>query len=390
MVKGRRKNAFTVILAFAVLLSILLPVLGAPSGPSIFRYDEKRTGNSYLVSNIVEPGPRWTFETDAAGGTVPIAGDIDGDGSIEVVWGNVEGTLYAINEDGEELWSFQAQGRLASPPAIGDVDGDGKNEVLIGGSYFKGAGDPNLYALNGEDGSLLWIFSTLNRGAYSTKGFEAAPSLYDITGDGKLDVLIASRNHFFYALKGADGTILWQSQFEHFIRASSPIGDIDNDGNDEIVVGDNHAIVRLFEMDGSVDWEINAGYGIIATPIFEDVDGDGYDEIIFFTYGREGRGIPGAPLVYNHDGSLLWTNTDYQFFYSTPTIYDVDGDGLADILNVDTDNQVLIAYRGMDGAILYTSSPFEKKFMGPGLVTADIDGDGEIEVLVGANPNLFS
>jgi hypothetical protein len=143
-------------------------------------------------------------------------------------------------------------------------------------------------------------------------------------------------------------------------------------------------------MDGSLDWEINAGYGIIATPIFEDVDGDGYDEIIFFTYGREGRGIPGAPLVYNHDGSLLWTNTDYQFFYSTPTIYDVDGDGHADILNVDTDNQVLIAYRGMDGAILYTSSPFENNFMGPGLVTADIDGDGDIEVLVGANPNLYS
>jgi outer membrane protein assembly factor BamB len=390
MSKGRRKNhVLTVLVAFAIIFSVLASVLGAVADESVFRYDEKRTGNSQLISNIVDPEIRWTHTFNAPSGTVAIAGDINGDGKVEIVRGTSLGELVALDENGNEIWTFHAAGRLSSVPSIADVDGDGKNEVLIGGSYFRGVGDANLYAVNGEDGSLLWAFSTLSEGYTYMAGFENAPSFYDINSDGKLDVLIGSRDYNFYAINGADGTLMWKSRFEHFIRASSPVGDIDKDGKDEILVGDNHALMRLFEMDGTLDWEIYAGYSLVATPIFADVDGDSYDEIILFTVGRANRGIPGAPMVYNYDGSLLWTNTEYTFFYSTPTIYDVDKDGLPDIINVDSDDQVLIAYKGTDGSILWTAEPFEPNFMGTGITTADIDGDGEIELLVAANPNLY-
>jgi outer membrane protein assembly factor BamB len=373
MSKGRRKNhVLTMLIAFAIIFSVLVSVLGAVADQSVFRYDEKRTGNSELVSNIVDPVPRWTHTFDTSSGTVAVAGDINSDGKVEIVRGTSLGEL------------------LSSPPGICDVDGDGKNEVIIGGAYFRGSGDANLYAVNGEDGSLLWSFSTLSEGYTYIAGFEAAPAFYDINSDGKMDVLIGSRDYHFYAINGANGEMMWKSRFEHFIRASSPVGDIDHDGKDEILVGDNHALIRMFEMDGTLDWEIYAGYGLVATPIFADVDGDTYDEIILFTAGRANRGIPGAPLVYNHDGSLLWTNTEHTFFYTTPTLFDVDEDGLPDILNVDSDDQVLIAYKGNDGTILYTATPFEPTFMGSGMTTADIDGDGEIELLVAANPNLYS
>ncbi len=68
----------------------------------------------------------------------------------------------------------------------------------------------------------------------------------------------------------------------------------------------------------------------------------------------------------------------------------MDGDGILDIINVDSNDQILVAYKGTDGSILYTNDPFEKNFMQPGLITADIDGDGETEILVSGNPNLFS
>jgi outer membrane protein assembly factor BamB len=190
-------------------------------------------------------------------------------------------------------------------------------------------------------------------------------------------------------LNGPDGTIIWESQFTHFIRPSNPIADIDNDGKDEILVVDQCLLARLFEMDGSLEWEMTlSSYGSASTPIFANVDCDDYLEIIFFPTGWSG--IPGGPSVYKYDGTLLWTNSQYGRFYSNPTLFDVDGDGYLDILNVDTDEQVLIAYKGTDGTILYTAEPFEKKFMAPGLTTADIDGDGEIEILINANPNLFS
>jgi len=387
LVNVKRKGVLTAFMALVVLFSVLMPVLG---DSSVFRYDEKRTGHSGLVSDITDPEARWTFDSAAATGSVPRAGDINGDGKMEIVWGSSDGILYALDEDGQIVWTYQAIGPLYAPPAIGDIDGDGRMEVVIGGYWQKNlGGDPDLYAVNGEDGSLLWIFTTSDKGSTFEKGFEAAPSLYDVNGDGKLDVLIGSRNYYFYALNGTDGTILWQSQFEHFIRPSNPIGDIDKDGEDEILVVDNHVLARLFEMDGSVDWEMTlSSYGSAPTPIFADVNGDDYDEIIFFPTGKVGT--RGVPSVYKYDGTLLWTNDQYDLFYSSPTLFDVDGDGLLDILNVDTDDQVLIAYNGTDGTILYTAEPFEKKFMASGLTTADIDGDGKIELLVTANPNLFS
>jgi hypothetical protein len=143
-------------------------------------------------------------------------------------------------------------------------------------------------------------------------------------------------------------------------------------------------------MDGSLEWETYSGYGIVGTPVFADVDGDSYDEIIVFTYGREGRGILGIPRIYEHDGTLKWENSMYTFFYTTPTLFDVDGDGLLDIIIVDSNSQELIAYKGSDGTVLYATEPFDNNFMNSGIFTADIDGDGEIELLIGANPNLYS
>jgi outer membrane protein assembly factor BamB len=384
----KRKGILTILMTLVVLITIAIPVLGE-SGPSTYRYDEKRTGNTNLVSNIVSPGVRWTFDTGSTSGSPPMAGDINNDGDMEIVFGSANGDVYAIDGDGNEIWTFQGEGPIYAPAAIGDVNGDGINDVVIGGYYMYG-GDPNLYALNGEDGDLLWTFTTIDKGAVYEKGFECAPTLYDINEDGKLDVLIGSINRNFYALDGEDGTIIWESEFEHFIRATSPVGDIDQDGTDEILVVDNHAITRLFEVDGDLDWEINVGYGVAATPIFADVDGDGFDEIIMFSFGWQAMGILGVAMVYENDGTLLWSNEEHVFFFSSPTLYDVDGDGLLDIINVDSNDQILIAYKGTDGSVLYTAEPFEPNFMAPGLITADIDGDGETEVLVGGNPNLFS
>jgi hypothetical protein len=129
-IKWKRRDIFTVVLAFAMLFCILLPVLGAPSGPSIFRYDDKKTGISNMVSNIVSPDARWTFDSGATHGSVPMAGDIDADGKMEVVWGSGEGILYALDESGQVEWTFAASGPLYAPPVIGDLDGEGIMEVV--------------------------------------------------------------------------------------------------------------------------------------------------------------------------------------------------------------------------------------------------------------------
>ncbi|UCE72943.1 MAG: PQQ-like beta-propeller repeat protein, partial [Methanomassiliicoccales archaeon] len=374
------------IMIFFMLLTAV-SILAEESGWSMYRYNDKRTGNSPLTSNIVEPKVKWAFLTGDIVKSPPSVGDINNDGEMEVVFGSNDHHLYALDRFGNELWNFPAIGGIINSPSIGDVDGDGLNEVIFGGNFHYG-GDPNMYVVNGEDGSLVWQFETL----YQTTpfaGFQASPLLLDINGDDINDVLIPSKDSYFYAFNGPDGSVIWQSEiFEHYIRASSPLGDIDHDGDLEVVVVDNHALIRIYEArTGSLELEVDVGHGVEATPVLADVDGDGYDEIILFTVGWP-EDI-GDVVVLNHDGSDLWRSSVHTFFYTSPTILDIDGDGLVDIIGGDSDDETIVAYKGTNGAILWETVLPDSSWSQAPLVTADIDGDGVIEVIAGANPNLY-
>ena len=70
--------------------------------------------------------------------SIPVLGDINGDGEIEVVvatnWGSFFGQLHAFSSGGVELdgWPLITTGNLQSSPAIGDLDNDGDIELCIG------------------------------------------------------------------------------------------------------------------------------------------------------------------------------------------------------------------------------------------------------------------
>jgi outer membrane protein assembly factor BamB len=335
----------------------------------------------------VAPKVKWSFETQGPVKSPPTVADINDDGEFEVIFGSNDGHLYVLDRFGSELWRYTARGPIINQPAIGDVDGDNVLEIIFGG-YYRYGGDPYLYVINADDGSLLWEFESTNFNG-SFRGFQASPLLYDITGEGVLDILIGSMDYYFYAFDGPTGSILWKSDiFDHFVRASTPLADIDNDGQEDIVVVDNHAEVRLYDAKlGTLKWSQDIGHGVEATPVLSDVDGDNFDEIILFTIG-EGN-ISGDAVVLNHDGSELWRSSAHTYFYTSPTILDIDGDGLQDIIGGDSNDRTIVAYKGNDGTILWdTPLPGANWSQAP-LVLADIDSDGEIEVIAGAAPNLY-
>ncbi|UCE37965.1 MAG: PQQ-binding-like beta-propeller repeat protein [Thermoplasmata archaeon] len=391
--KVMEKSTQNHVVIYLSIILILSTLVSATSGVAndddwlMYRYDDKRTGNSPLTSNIVEPAVKWSFLTGAAVKSPPTVGDINNDGEYEVVFGSNDDHLYALDRFGSELWNFSALGDIVNSPSIGDVDGDGKNEIVFGG-YFDNTGDPNLYVLNGEDGSKIWRFeSNVSGGIF--RGFQSSPLLLDINDDGINDVLLGSQDEYFYALNGPDGSILWRSfEFEHFVRASSPIGDLDKDGELELIVIDNHAIIRSYNAKtGALEWEQDVGYGVEATPVLADVNGDTFDEIIVFTIG--GNGSSGDAVVLYHNGSELWRSSAHTYFYTSPTLLDIDSDGLEDIIGGDSNDHTIVAYKGTNGAILWETVLPNSTWSQAPLVTADIDGDGVIEVICGAYPNLY-
>lgn len=78
--------------------------------------------------------------TSAAG---IVTGDVDGDGSADVLFGGQDAMLYAIKDAGdhpETIWKKRFEGPVGTP-LIADINGDGKSEIIVS------VGDGNVYVL---------------------------------------------------------------------------------------------------------------------------------------------------------------------------------------------------------------------------------------------------
>jgi len=203
-------------------------------------------------------------------------GDINLDGQYEVLT-VASNTLYALRAtDGMLLWSYSvgSQGNIV----LADLDNDGYLEAVVGTGNSG-----NLYAIR-YNGTLYWSRS-LSCGSYWNS--LNSPTAADINGDGMIEVLFGCMpsTGYVYALRGTDGSTIWTYSGTHsgYQALGRKIGDIDNDGEIEIIVsgaryGSSPHLVVLRGTDGSVKWTYDADY-------FEglsigDVDNDGCMEVV--------------------------------------------------------------------------------------------------------------
>ncbi|MBT3642605.1 VCBS repeat-containing protein [archaeon] len=178
-------------------------------------------------------------------------GNLDGDSELEIVFPGYDGEIYALNHDGSPLqgWSSVSWGAnwILSPAAIGDIDEDGLNEIIS----YRG---PYLYALE-NNGAIKWSkykFQDFNGGYV-----RASPIISDITGDGKMEVLVSTEgfsNSGIFAFDGGNGNLLNQfplkggPQLTSFQRSAPLITDFDLDGDIEIIVGGDDGNIYVWDL----------------------------------------------------------------------------------------------------------------------------------------------
>ena len=160
-----------------------------PGGPIVVDADNDNKPELYSVSNddaylwrfdALSGEPKWKVplygKVDTYSASSIAAGDITRNGYKEIVLGDAQGHVYAINHEGILLWTFQTSKAVHNTVSLGDVNGDGRIEVLVV------SGDHYMYCLN-EQGRLLWRYETSLRLVYP-------PTLTDLENDGIADIFL--------------------------------------------------------------------------------------------------------------------------------------------------------------------------------------------------------
>lgn len=330
----------------------------------------------------------WPQFVDVGTFAAPAAGDIDGDGDLEIVlttfFFGLGGTLWAFHHDGSTAAGFPTSfGGTMKGVALGDLDADGDLEIL---ASFNNSGIGSIYAIDG-DGSVLpgWP-----RSFGSFVG--SAPSVGDVDGDGTPEIFAPG----FEKLYGyrPDGTDLPGFPFDppnqFFNYNTVSLADLDGNGDREIVFAtsdnfvDNPGRVWVLEHTGVVapGWPRSTSSAIWAPPALADLTGNGELDIVLgdqllaptpvnslFAWNRTGALLPGFPV------------TGLDALHSQVTIADVDGDQLPEILyetNVNGDDWYAVNHDGTPVAgwpLPVVGSSFNGQ-----LSVADVNGDGLLDI----------
>jgi hypothetical protein len=317
----------------------------------------------------------WQSTTARLGfGSPPAVGDLDGDGSPEIVAVREyassllavgDYTVVAWSAEGREVWESEHFAGLdfdyATAVNIRDMDHDGSPEVIAG-----------RVILNGADGSTRGV-GAQGRGSYgitSVFGLVVAessvPAVTDIDLDGVDEVIVGN------AMYGPNGEPLWTdlSQEDGMIS----VANLDDDPEGEWVAI-SYNTIRAVDTDGRIMWgptEV-AGANILATAGIADLDNDGSPEIV--TAGGN------QLVVFRSDGSTLWTAgvTD-ESGATGASFFDFEGDGTLEVVYID--ELEMAVYDGPTGALKFFSDDHGSNTMFDYPTVADVDADGQAEILV--------
>jgi len=393
------------------------------------RYRSLFPTDAELGDPFVEPARiirEWRGEHagDQFGWIARDIGDVDGDGVDDVVtsaptWGpegSAAGRVYVYaSGTGALLWS--AEGRPGDQlgtgvEAAGDVDGDGTPDVLAGAPY----GD-RAVVYSGRNGRVLLEIDAPQPG--EAFGRHVA-DLGDVNGDGHADFVVGAPLNDAggkdagraYVFSGADGaTLLTLTGEGAGDQLGATAGGAVQDGRMTLIVGAPNAgegdLGRVYvyhTLDDEPAFVIDsdpqgAQLGAMFVSAVGDVDGDGVLDVYASDWAGDGdRGQQGAGRVYvvsGADGHRLYTMTGEAagdgFGIGVADAGDVDGDGHADLVigawqshEAAPSGGKVYLYSGADGSLLRTLTG---KVMGETLGfdatgIGDVDGDGVIDLLL--------
>jgi hypothetical protein len=318
----------------------------------------------------------------------PAVADLDGDGAAEVIWGGYD--LFALNgEDGGVQWSAANGSRIWPGIAVADLDGNGSLEIAVG----RGGDQLTLYSATG---AVLWSRNPFGGGEVRTLAVE------DLEQDGDMELIVgrasggATRQVHVFEHSGA-ARPGWPARRDGepgygwgMYNENLTIGDLNGDGQKEIFAPtDTHYITALAPNGNQLPASPIYGAGKVWSQVGVHVD-HAVDLRGFADCGTEHRPnfANAAPAIADLDGDgaleLIVPGDVYNCGVGDP-----EGDlyYLPWILNIDRtrwsggghDWTALPAPAPDSGPLTQDYSVIENAVVNA--VPADLDGDGQLEIL---------
>lgn len=304
-------------------------------------------------------------------------GDIDGDGVSEIVVCTKDGRIRAYESDGTVKWLSAVRGCFM--PSIADLDQDGSPEIVDLG-----------HVVEGMTGATKATFAT-----------DRYPIVADVDGDGLLDIVTPQRVH------AADGTVKVDSGL---VGTHAAVGDLDLDGIPEIIAVDfNTHLVNVWNVPAPGTFQIirqgldlNEGIAVNqccaanpnnagctkggGTPTVARFNADEFPDvglaggIGYVVFDGQALMNPATPAA----NTRLWLREtqDCSSAQTGSSVFDFDGDGLAEV--VYADETTMHIYAGDTGMPLFETCNTNGTLWEYPLV-ADVDSDGHADIIVGSN-----
>ena len=354
-------------------------------------------GRSCDNTHLLKPAPGAAKVTHS--GNTPCLFDWDMDGDYDYLDGSVSfdemtflkngriekggGPDSAIAQD--TMW--QSGGKRISisifPAAFNvDIDQDGKKDLLIApnlpGAYTENYRSIWFYKNYTTPGVPDWRFQTdtLFTDKIIDLGSTAHPMFFDYNKDGKTDMFVGSDGYYvgsgvsrsrmsYYMNTGTSASPSFTLQTSDFMgldasgfKGIAPaFGDIDGDTVSDLVIGHADGTLSYYknaaDSDNAVpDWRLEQLYltdingdtinaGGYAAPFIYDVDKDGMKDLIignvlgYLQYYQNVSTVPGAAslkLINEHLGGVQVDSPRTYSCYSTPFIGKIDSTGIEYLL----------------------------------------------------------